>query len=284
MLAFFLSQKKTPKNMTMTTQTNKYALITGASAGIGKSFAHQLAKKGWNLILVARRLDTLQALAQDIQNVHKVNCIAISQDMAEPDASQNIFDHCQQQKLNVAMLINNAGYGVPGDFEAVDWQTHSAMLQVMLNSVVELTHLFYPLMQQAKYGRIIQVASLAGITPSTAGHTLYGAVKSFLVKFGHALHLEGKDHGVHVTALCPGFTYTEFHDVNGTRPMVSKLPKSLWMTAKVVAAQGLAAVEKNQPVKINGWRNQMIYGLTKVLPDKITRVLMSSSISKFRKR
>lgn len=268
----------------MTNINNKYALITGASAGIGKSFAQQLAQQGWNLILVARRQDSLQNLATEIKSQHNIDCQVICQDMAEPNASQNIFKSCQEQQLNVAMLINNAGYGVPGDFEAVDWSTHSAMLQVMLNSVVELTHLFYPLMQQAKYGRIIQVASLAGITPSTAGHTLYGAVKSFLVKFGHALHLEGKDHGVHVTALCPGFTYTEFHDVNGTRPMVSKLPKSLWMTADKVAEQGIQAVEKNQAVKINGWRNQMIYGLTKTLPDRITRVLMGSSISKFRKR
>ncbi len=268
----------------MTKKTKTYALITGASAGIGKSFAQQLAQQGWHLILVARRLDSLKAVANEIHEKYAVDCQFISQDMADPDASQNIFDHCQQQKLNVAMLINNAGYGVPGDFDAVDWPTHHAMLQVMLNSVVELTHLFYPAMKQAQYGRIIQVASLAGITPSTAGHTLYGAVKSFLVKFGFALHLEGKDHGVHVTALCPGFTYTEFHDVNGTRPMVSKLPKSLWMTADSVAKQGLQAVESNKPMKINGWRNQIIYGLTKILPDKVTRVLMGSSISKFRKR
>lgn len=262
----------------------KYALITGASAGIGKSFAQQLAAAGWHLILVARRQEVLEQLSQDIQSNHQVDCHIICQDMAEVNASLNIQQYCEEQQLHVAMLINNAGYGVPGDFDAVDWPTHNAMLQVMLNSVVELTHLFYPAMKKAGYGRIIQVASLAGCTPSTAGHTLYGAVKSFLIKFGHALHLEAKDHGVHVTALCPGFTYTEFHDVNGTRPMVSKLPKSLWMTADKVAAQGLLSVEKNQAVKINGWRNQLIYGLTKVLPDKITRILMGNSISKFRKR
>lgn len=262
----------------------QYALITGASAGIGKEFAKQLAEQGWSLLLIARREAALQALADELTAAHDIDCQYLTVDLSERDASQNIHQFCQDKNMDVGMLVNNAGYGVPGDFDAVDWPTHHAMLQVMLNSVVELTHCFYPAMKAAKQGRIIHVSSLAGMTPATAGHTLYGAVKSFLVKFGHSLHLEAKENNVHVTVLSPGFTYTEFHDVNGTRPMVSKLPKGLWMSAKDVVAQGLAANEKNQAVKINGWRNQFIYGLTKVLPDRITRILMSGSISKFRKR
>ncbi|VAW44573.1 3-oxoacyl-[acyl-carrier protein] reductase [hydrothermal vent metagenome] len=182
------------------------------------------------------------------------------------------------------MLINNAGYGVPGDFDTVNWQTHQDMLQVMLNSVVELSHLFYPKMKQQQNGYIINVASLAGLVPPTAGHTLYGAVKSFMIKFSHSLHLEASDHKVHVLALCPGFTYTEFHDVNGTRNNVNKMSKKLWMSADEVVEQGLAAVEINQAVCITGWRNKMIAGLAKLLPDKIIRFLMKGSVAKFRKR
>ncbi len=264
--------------------TEKYALITGASAGIGLTFAQQMAAQGWSLVLVARRTDVLKTTARQLEETHDIKCHVITQDLSAGDASAKIVQSCQDNSIQVSALINNAGYGVPGDFDVVDWPTHDAMLQVMLNSVVELTHAFYPAMKAQGFGRIIQVASLAGITPATAGHTLYGAVKSFLVKFSHSLHLEAKEHGVHVTALCPGFTYTEFHDVNGTRPMVSKLPKGLWMSAEDVVAQGLDAVEKNKPIKINGWRNQLIYGMTKLLPDAVTRFLMKGSISKFRKR
>lgn len=264
--------------------THKYALITGASAGIGLTFAQQMAAQGWSLVLVARRSDVLADTATQLKKEHGVDCQVFAQDLSAPDACQNLVQFCHKKNIHISALINNAGYGVPGDFDAVDWATHHAMLQVMLNSVVELTHAFYPGMKAKGFGRIIQVASLAGITPATAGHTLYGAVKSFLVKFSHSLHLEAKDHGVHVTALCPGFTYTEFHDVNGTRPMVSKLPKGLWMSAEDVVAQGLEAVENNKPVKINGWRNQLIYGMTKLLPDAVTRFLMKGSINKFRKR
>ncbi len=264
--------------------TKKYALITGSSAGIGKEFAKQLAAKGWSLILIARRETKLKELSEQFIKAYNIDCQWLTVDLSDPNANKYIYEFCQTKHLNVSLLINNAGYGVPGDFDTVDWSTHSAMLQVMLNSIVELTHHFYPAMKKAGFGRIIHVSSLAGLTPATAGHTLYGAVKSFLIKFGHSLHLEAKDYGVHVTTLCPGFTYTEFHDVNGTREMVSKLPKGLWMEASEVVRQGLEAVEKNQPIKINGWKNQLIYGLTKLLPDKATRLLLGNNISKFRKR
>ena len=182
------------------------------------------------------------------------------------------------------MLVNNAGYGVPGDFEKNNWGKHDDSLTVMLNSVVELCHLFYPAMLKNKYGRIVNVASLAGFAPPTAGHTLYGATKSFIIRFSHSLHLEGKDKGIHVTALCPGFTYTEFHDVNGTRSMVSKLPKFMWMTAKDVVKQGINAVEVNQAIKVNGKINRIIAAMSSALPDWLTRLLFAGKSDKYRKR
>ncbi|WP_223788447.1 SDR family NAD(P)-dependent oxidoreductase [Marinicella meishanensis] len=263
----------------------KWALITGASAGIGAGFARQLAAQGWSLVLVARRADKLQQVQAAVNDINPVvTCHLVSLDLAEPSATEQLVAFCQTQGVSVDYLVNNAGYGVPGDFEHVDWTTHQAMLQVMLTSVVELCRAFYPSMKTAGYGRIINVSSLAGLTPPTAGHTLYGAVKSFLIKFSHSLHLEAKEHGVHVTALCPGFTYTEFHDVNGTRGMVSQLSKKLWMTADDVVAQGLDAVAHNRPVYVNGWRNKAIASLSKYLPDAVIRFLMRGSIKKFRKR
>ena len=262
----------------------KYALITGASAGIGKEFANQLAESGWNLLLIARREDTLKQIAQDLSNKHSIDAKYLVSDLANINQPQIIFNHCKNSQLNIAMLVNNAGYGVPGDFEKNDWKTHNDSLQVMLNSVVELCHLFYPAMLEQKYGRIVNVASLAGFAPPTAGHTLYGATKSFLIRFSHSLHLEGKEKGVHVTALCPGFTYTEFHDVNGTRSMVSNLPKFMWMNAKDVVKQGINAVESNQAVKVNGKINRIIAALSSAMPDWLSRSLFAGKSNKYRKR
>ncbi len=263
---------------------NKWALITGASAGIGAEFATQLAAKGWSLVLIARRADKLTELKEAITNQYPVACHSLVMDLSDTKANQSIFDYCQSNDIQVSMLVNNAGYGVPGDFDAVDWKTHQDMLQVMLNSLVELCHLFFPSMKQSQHGYIINVASLAGLTPPTAAHTLYGALKSFVIKFSHSLHLEAKDFSVHVTALCPGFTYTEFHDVNGTRSMVNQMSKKLWMSASDVVSQGIQAVEKNQAVYINGWRNRMIAAMCKYLPEGLVRYLMKGSVAKFRKR
>ena len=262
----------------------RYALITGASAGIGKEFAYQLAESGWNLLLIARREESLKEISEDLITKYGIDARYYIADLSEELQPQKIYDFCNREKLNIAMLVNNDGYGVPGDFEKSDWKTHKDSLQVMLNSVVELCHLFYPQMLENEYGRIINVASLAGFAPPTAGHTLYGATKSFLIRFSHSLNLEGKEKGVHVTALCPGFTYTEFHDVNGTRQMVSQLPKFMWMKSKDVVKQGIIAVEKNQPVKVNGKINRTIAAMSSALPDWITRALFAGKTNKYRKR
>ncbi|VAW34118.1 3-oxoacyl-[acyl-carrier protein] reductase [hydrothermal vent metagenome] len=262
----------------------RYALITGASAGIGKEFAYQLAQKDWNLILIARREKILKKISTKLSGIFAIDVQYIVADLTDTVQPQLIFDYCQSNKLDIAMLVNNAGYGVPGDFEKSSWQTHSDSLQLMLNSVVQLCHLFYPGMCQAGYGRIINVASLAGFAPPTAGHTLYGATKSFLIRFSHSLHLEAKDKGIHVTALCPGFTYTEFHDVNGTRSMVAKLPKFMWMQCEDVVEQGINAVEKNQPIKVNGKINRIIAAISSALPDRITRAMFAGKTNKYRKR
>lgn len=258
----------------------KYALITGASAGIGKEFAEQLAQIGWNLVLVARRAEHLNDIARNIQNTYKVDVQCMPSDLSDKTQPQMIYEQCKNQQLNIAMLINNAGYGVPGDFHNNSWRTHDDSLQVMLNSVVEFCHLFYPDMVKAKYGRIINVASLAGLVPPSAGHTLYGATKAFLIRFSNSLRLEAIDHGVHVTALCPGFTYTEFHDVNGTRSMVSQLPKFMWMSSSSVVKQGINAVENNKAIKVNGKINSIIAAL----PSWLSQLLLGNKTKKYRKR
>ena len=144
------------------------------------------------------------------------------------------------------------------------------MLQVMLIAPVELSRLVLPAMVERGFGRILNVASLAGLMPATGGDTLYGPIKSFLIKASAGLHLELGGTGVHVTALCPGYTLTEFHDVNGSREQVSSAyPAWMWQDAEHVARVGYAAVEGNRVRVVPGWRNTLLAAIPKLLPDAL---------------
>ena len=137
-------------------------------------------------------------------------------------------------------------------------------------------------MEAAGHGRILNVASLAGLVPATAGHTLYGATKLWLVRFSESLDLEMKKHGVHVTAVCPGMTYTEFHDVNGMRDKVSQLPKGIWLTSAQVGKLAVDAVEAGRPRIVTGRTNKLLAALSKYLPDKLASALIASRSKDFR--
>jgi len=182
----------------------------------------------------------------------------------------------------VDALVNNAGYGLPGAYAATRWSDQQALLQVLLNAVCEMTHKALPGMIDRRFGRIVNVASLAGLGPGMAGHTLYGPSKAFLVRFSQALHGETLGAGVHVSALCPGFTRSEFHDANGTRAQADRLPSWLWQDADTVAAAGYAAVEANRAVCVPGAANQAIAALCKILPDDWVTALISRPARKFR--
>ena len=224
-----------------------WALVTGASAGIGQEFCRQLAARGYSLVLLARREERLRALAEDLSSTYGTACHVVTADLADPNACDAVMASLDEAGVVVEMLVNNAGYGVPGRLVDVPWATHQAFLQVMVTAVCELTWRLMPGMIERKRGHIINVASVAGLAPSTAGHTLYGASKAFLIKFSEALAQEGAPHGVKVSALCPGFTRSEFHDVTGTRDRVSQLPGYLWLQADEVVSDGLDAVLRDNP-------------------------------------
>jgi short-subunit dehydrogenase len=139
-------------------------------------------------------------------------------------------------------------------------------------------------MQQRGYGRIVNVASLAGLVPGSAGHTLYAASKAFLIKFSQSLALENTGKGVNVCALCPGFTYSEFHDVTGTRSIVSKMPNWMWLSAEEVARQGIEAVERGEAVWVTGRVNRAIKSLMKLLPDRFALRTIQKRSRSFRKQ
>jgi short-subunit dehydrogenase len=259
-----------------------YALVTGASAGIGAEFARQLAAQGHGLVLTARRADRLEALAAELRARHAIDVQCIPSDLADPRAPQQLFDEITRRGLAIDVLVNNAGYGVTGSFLSRTWQTHADFIQVLMTAPAELCHRFLPAMRDRKRGRIINVASLAGHLPAPAGHTLYAASKAYLIKFSQALALESRAHGVNVCALCPGFTYSEFHDVTGTREQMKGMPRWLWMDADVVVRDGLRAVERGEIVRVSGGINRTIKRLFKLLPDRLALRLISGRGKDFR--
>ena len=256
---------------TLSPQTRRTALITGASAGIGAAFAEVFAAEGWDLVLTARREDRLATLATRLRETFGVSTHVIVADLADPEASAQIMSELRARTIQVDALVNNAGYGVPGSYLRSEWPRHDAMLQVMVNSVAELTHLLLPAMIERGYGRIINVASLAGLVPSPGGHTLYAATKAFLIKFSESLGHEVRARGVNVTALCPGFTHSEFHDVTGTREQMKDLPAWMWLDAPTVARQGYNAVMAGTPLYVTGRVNRTIAALVRVAPRWLSR-------------
>ncbi|WP_304172236.1 SDR family oxidoreductase [Phenylobacterium aquaticum] len=262
----------------------KLALVTGASAGIGAAFAKIYASHGYDVALTARRVDRLERFADEIRLRHGVEVLTVAADLAEAGAPVQILDHLSAHGRHVDALVNNAGYGLPGTFAETKWEDQAAFLQVLLHAPTELAHRVLPGMVERRFGRIVNVASLAGLVPGSAGHTLYGAVKAYLVKFSQSLHLENLATGVHVTALCPGFTYSEFHDVNGTRAQISSsTPEWLWLGADEVAAAGYEAVEADRAVCVPGAPNKAISTVAKIIPDDWALALMASQGPKFRK-
>lgn len=255
-------------------------LITGASAGLGAALAREYASRGWDLILTARREERLSALAAELKAEHDTNSHIVAADLFEETAVPDLMTALKG--VQVDGLINNAGYGHPGSFLASSWEDHRRFNHLMSVVPVELTRALLPGMVERGFGRVMQVASLAGHMPGSRGHTLYAAVKAYLIKFSESLSAEMQGTGVHVSALCPGFTLTEFHDVNGTREGVNKLPNFMMMMADDCARAGVDALEANKAVYITGRVNRSLARLNRWAPW-LGRKVINSGSSKYRK-
>ncbi len=241
------------------------------------------AERGWDLILTARRQAPLQALADELAAQGSAVTV-LTEDLSDPDAPRRLFEAVAAGDLTVDGLVNNAGFSRTSGFLNTDRAEHAAMIRVMLTAPVELSRLFAPAMVERGYGRILNVASLAGRMPATGGDTLYGPIKSFLIKASQGLHLELRGTGVHVTALNPGYTLTEFHDVNGTRDEVSSAyPSWMWQTADHVARVGYAAVEANRPAVTPGVMNNLLAGLAKHLPDRLALAMVGGHAKRLKR-
>ena len=263
--------------------TRRLALVTGASAGIGAAFARRLAAAGHDLVLSARRVERLEALADELRARHGVEALVAPADLSAPHGARTLLDQAAAHGRAVDVLINNAGYGLPGAFAKTRWADQQAFLQLMVTAPCELAHGLIAPMVERRYGRIVNVASVAGLIPGAAGHTLYAGAKSLMIKFSQSLHLEAAPHGVHVTALCPGFTYSEFHDANGSRARVNAAtPIWAWLQADRVAEDGWAAVEANRPICIPGAVYKVICGVARLVPDGLALAVMKAQGPRFR--
>ena len=255
---------------------SKQVLITGASAGIGEAFARSFANRGANLVLIARRKGRLESLADELCKRHQIDVICLNIDLSTQESPQEVIDALEKENVQIDILINNAGYGVPGTFVGNEWEKHLANNQLMVTNVAALTHLLLPSMISKGEGAVINVASIAGMIPAAAGHTLYGATKAWMIRFTEALADELKPSNVKVLAVCPGFTRSEFHDVTGTRESVDKLPSVFWMSSEEVADLTIDALSNTRSaVFIPGKFNRFLVFLNKWLPTWIVRWLVS---------
>ena len=231
----------------------KTALVTGASSGIGDSFAKLLAQSGANLILVARRLDRLESLKAQLESEHGIKVDVIAQDLSTIDAAQVLFDATEGKGHQVDILINNAGYGKQGAFSQSELDVQVNMLDLNVRTLTALSHLFIHKMQQRKSGYVLLVGSVGAFLP-VPNMAAYAASKAYVRSFGEALNKECKADGVHVSVLNPGGTSTEFNEVAG-QSMSAIVDKCFMMSSEKAARIGLHALAKNKPSVVAGASN-----------------------------
>ena len=243
------------------------ALITGPTAGIGKSIAYQLAEKGYDLFLVARREDRLQDLKSDIENKFQVRVHYLKSDLASPDAPQEIYDYGKSMNLDISTLILNAGYQINTKLEEATLQEEEDCLRVLGLSVIMQSKLYVKDLMSRVGGHIMVVSSMAGFSPpSTEFAILYGPVKTFMNRFVEALNGAYNKNNIYSTALCPGFTVTEFHTMSGTQDRMDKVPSFMKLSADQVAKEGIDGMFKNKEIVIPGNLNRFLISVLRFFP------------------
>lgn len=244
----------------------KYILITGASSGIGKSMAAMLAAKGYPLLLVARRLAALQAIASDLQNRFGATVLCMQANLSEPGAARQLYHDVEAAGIEVDMLVNNAGVGLYGRFMETALDEELSMMHLNMDAVVVLTKLFGQQMARRGSGRILNVASLLSFLPFPY-YSVYSATKAFVLAFTETLAAELGDSNVVVTALCPGPVATEFNSAEMLQTNAYAANKP--MPADEVARQGVALLLHGKGKKIVGFNNWFISNLPRITPDKL---------------
>lgn len=244
----------------------RWALVTGASSGLGVDFARELGRRGCHTVLVARREERLRALAEELQRDHRISTAVIPLDLATPDARAQLHREISQRGHPIDVLVNNAGVGSHGDFLTCPWERDLMMLQLDVVALVHLTKLIARDMVERGFGRILHVASLAAYQP-VPSYAVYGAAKSFVLNFGEALNHELRGSGVTCTVLSPGVTHTEFQQTAGHD--YTSFMRRFGMQSPQVARIGIKAMLQRRSSVVAGWPNALLAWSVRFTPRRL---------------
>lgn len=243
------------------------ALVTGASSGIGAAFCRLLAHEGYDLVVVARRIERLQQLQRELEGRARV--LPLAADLAAPDSPANIHRAVVDAGLQVDTLINNAGYALPGTFLDTRWDDQAQLIQVLAVAPAQLIRLFAPAMVARGYGRVLNVASIAAFAPASPKMTLYAPLKHFVMTMSASLRGELQGTGVSVTTLCPGPTATEWAEVADMGATFAGLPRWSVLSAAQVAQQGYDAMMRGDSKVVTGCATRLTAALMPFIPESV---------------
>lgn len=244
--------------------TTLATVITGASSGIGEALAHLFAREQQALVLVARRKDKLEGLAKALNSKYGVKVHVIALDLQQIGAAAQLMNEVSNLKLTVDTLVNNAGFGASAPFAKSDASQTSGMMQLNMVALTELTHMVLPMMLERGHGRIMNIASVVAFQPCPY-FAVYAATKAYVLSFTEALAEEMRGRGILVTAVCPGSTATEFHDVAHTK---GSLLTQIQDTAETVAEEGYKALNNGKSVVVTGLMNKPLPLVNRLVPRK----------------
>lgn len=244
------------------------ALVTGASSGIGREFASQLAARGVDLVLVARRVQRLDELGADLREAHRVDVEVLPADLTEQSGLAAVEDRLREPARPVDVLVNNAGFGTHGQFHELDPEREDVEIRLNVLAVTRLTHAAVGAMLERGQGGVVNVSSMAGFQPLPYS-TTYAATKAFVTSFSQSLHEELRGSGVRVLALCPGYVRTEFHDVAGIDQAM--VPSGAWLRAPDVVSAALAALARGEALCVPGLGYKLLAASTHLAPRSVVR-------------
>jgi short-subunit dehydrogenase len=236
----------------------KWAIVTGPTAGIGAAYAKLLAAKGYNLVLVSRDLGRLKQTAADLTAKHGIETQVLTADLTTDKGIATLADFIAKNEIEV--LINNAGFGLNSSFVKSSAADEQSVVNILVTAPMQLSHAVLPQMVARKSGTIVNVSSVAGYF--AAGH--YSAAKAYVTVLTESIHAEVSKHGVNVSALCPGFTKTEFHQ--RAKMKMDSLPEFMWLNADFLVAKSWADAQRGKAISIPGWQYRVMVWIAKASP------------------
>ena len=247
---------------------NSYALVTGATSGIGLEISRDLARRGYNLILVARTKEKLSETSKELIKEYNIKCDFFSSDLTLLNFPEEIYQFTRQKQYNIEILINNAGYALPNAFHINSMEDEEKCLRVLGTSVIALTKKYINDMISNSGGKIMIVSSVAAFAPASSLQSLYGPVKTFMNRFSESLNFYNK-YGITSTAVCPGYTVTNFHTASGVQEEMDNVPSFLKKSAKRIAKEGVDAMLKGKKVSVPTKTWKIIVFLLKIIPHSV---------------